>query len=123
MDILYPRVKESNSSEWWREPKIQSHIAKTAPKFLSKCLTDIEWWSWCWAGEIRIYSSHFQYRIPMWECLRFDPATLNKNIKTLTPRIVNKSTFFPKKKTKIEINKAWVKALLNEKTMPSKDEF
>ena len=43
---------------------------------------------------------------------------MTKNLTTII--LVNKSTFFPKKKTKIEINKAWVKALLNEKTIPSK---
>ena len=46
--------------------------------------------------EIKIYSNHFQYLIPIWECLKLDPRILNTNTKTLTPTIVYKLTRLPK---------------------------
>ena len=78
-------------------------MAKAAPKFLSWCSLAIEWWSWCWAGDMNIYSNQRQYLIPKWECLRLEPNKLNKKTKIFTPSIVYKLTISPKRKTKEEI--------------------
>ena len=67
-----------------------------------------------------MYSSHRQYRIPIWECLRFDPATLKQNTNMFTPITVYKSTLLPKQKTNVEIEIPWVNEPRIVKPTPSK---
>ena len=62
-----------------------------------------------------MYSTHFQYWIPIWECLKLEPRTLKIKTKIFTPNTVYRLTVLPNKNMKEEILIACVPELLNEK--------